>query len=177
MVVLCEDRQHEVFVRKFLQKMGWQGSIRTEKAPPGEGSAEQFVKKQFVKELAEYRRNRNRVSIALVVMIDGDDRGPAERRAELEAACRKKKVPFVDSTERVLIVVPTWEIETWIAYLEKEDRTVNETTNDYPRLSKPRKCQPHVEKLAGMCRKKQLSESAPPSLLSACDEYNKRMAS
>lgn len=62
-------------------------------------------------------------------------------------------------------------------YLEKEDRTVNETTNDYPRLSKPRKCQPHVEKLAGMCRKKQLSESAPPSLLSACNEYNKRMAS
>lgn len=129
-----------------------------------------------MKELATYRRIRNRVSTALVVMIDGDDRGPAERRAELEAACRKEKVPLVRSTERVLIVVPTWNIETWIAYLDpKNCDDVDETVNDYPRFSQPRDCQPHVKELADMCRNKQAP--ALPSLLSACNEYNNWMAS
>jgi len=128
-----------------------------------------------VKELATYRRIRNRVSTALVVMIDGDDRGPAKRRAELEAACRKEGVSFVRSTERVLIVVPTWNIETWIAYLDPNCDDVDETVNDYPHLSQPRDCQPHVKVLADMCRNKQAP--ALPRLLSACNEYNNRMAS
>ena len=175
-VLLCEDQQHAVFVRRLLREMGWTHSnMRTEFLSPGSGSAEQFVRERFVKELAEYRRVRNRVSATLVVMIDGDRLGPARRRAELKDACQSQGVAFLESAERVLIAVPTWQIETWFAYLDGED--VDETKRDYRRLSRPRDCERHVDKLAEMCRRNALRSPAPRSLVSACDEYKERLAS
>lgn len=175
-VLLCEDQQHEVFLRRFLQKMGWtHRNMTVVLSPSGKGSAEQFVRKRFVKELAEYRRARNRVSVTLVVMIDGDQKGPAKRRIELKDACQEQNVAFLKSEERVLIAVPTWRIETWFAYLDGKD--VDETKRDYQRLPRPRECRRHVDKLTEMCETNALRSPAPPSLASACNEYNERMAS
>jgi hypothetical protein len=62
-VLLCEDRQQEVFVRRFFKKAGWSTQrLRVEFAPPGRGSAVQFVRERFPKELSAYRGNRNRLA-------------------------------------------------------------------------------------------------------------------
>ena len=72
-VLLCEDGQHQVFVTRFLESTGRltrkaKHRLRVEKASQGRGSAEQFVRERFPKELAAYRSQRNLVSVALVVM-------------------------------------------------------------------------------------------------------------
>lgn len=169
-VLLCEDTQHETFVRRFLEEAGWSTRrLRVEKAPGGRGSAEQFVRVQFPRELREYRRRRGAVAQALIVILDGDKKGAQRRHAELDEACQANQMDIRQLDERVLVLVPTWNIETWITYLDGQ--TVDEARRDYPRLPRARQCQPHIEILAAMCRDRMLREPAPPSLKSACAEY------
>ncbi|MDB9307311.1 hypothetical protein PN471_01285 [Aphanizomenon sp. CS-733/32] len=58
-VILCEDKQQEVFAMHFLQKRGFtlDRNFRTEICPKGAG--EQFVREKYAKEVVEYRRQRN----------------------------------------------------------------------------------------------------------------------
>lgn len=174
-VLLCEDTQHETFARRFIEKAGWSTRrLRVEKAPGGRGSAEQFVRVRFPRELAAYRRQRRAVAQALIVILDGDKKGARRRAAELDEACRSNQMDVRRLDERVLVLVPTWNIETWIAYLDGQ--TVDEAKHDYPRLPRPSECQPRVETLAAMCRARMLRAPAPPSLESACTEYARHVA-
>ncbi|MEQ9355381.1 hypothetical protein [Coleofasciculus chthonoplastes] len=61
-VILCEDRQQEVFARHFLKKRGFNGIFRAKICPPGRQSGEQYVRTQYPVEVKTYRQNRNRVS-------------------------------------------------------------------------------------------------------------------
>lgn len=171
-VLLCEDTQHETFARRFLEETGWSTRrLRVEKAPGGRGSAEQFVRVRFPRELTAYRRQRRTLAQVLIVILDGDKKGEGRREAELDEACRSSQVDVRRLDERVLVLVPTWNIETWIAYLDGQ--TVDEAKRDYPRLPRPRECQPRVETLAAMCQERRLRAPAPPSLESACTEYTR----
>jgi hypothetical protein len=173
LVLLCEDRQHEAFARRFLNAMGWETrAMRVEKAPGGRGAGEQFVRKRFPLELKAHRSRP--VSQALVVLIDGDDQGTVARLQRLGQACREAGVAERTQEERVAVLIPTWNIETWLAYLEGEK--VGEGRRDYPRLVRERECHRHVDELARMCREGKLREPAPPSLVEACGEYQKRLA-
>ena len=167
-VVLCEDLQQEVFVRRFLKTLGWgTRQLRVEKAPPGRGSAVQFVRQTYPGELAAFRRPDT--ANLLIVMVDGDEQGVDVRLRELQAACEAAGLPNREPGERVLILVPTWRIETWLAYLAGE--TVCETKKNYPRLAGEAECQGHVDALAEMCRRGHLRAPAPASLSAACEEY------
>lgn len=167
-VVLCEDLQHEVFLRRFLKASG-RGTrqLRIVKAPPGRGSAEQFVRETYARELAALRRPG--ATSLLIVMIDGDNRGVRTRQRELQAACESAGVQPREQSEHVLILVPTWRIETWLAYLAGE--TVDETDRNCPRLAREADCQSHVNTLVEMCRRGRLRTPAPASLSAACEEY------
>ena len=172
-ILLCEDSQHETFARRFLEKAGWSTRrLRVEKAPKGRGSAVQFVRDRFPKELSAYRSNRNRVAQGLVVILDGDDRGVDGRCAELTAACESQGMSPRQVDEHIAIIVPTWNIETWLAYLSGAN--VDERKSDYSRLERPRDCQQHVDRLLEMCQKKALRQPAPISLDAACEEYQVR---
>ena len=172
-VLLCKDGQQEVFVRRFLKAAGPLSTpkakhrFRAEIAPPGKGAAEQYVREKFIEELVEYRKRR--VSVVLIVMLDGDHVGTTARLRELDASCKEKGVPVRRPDEDVFVFVPTWRIESWFAYLDGE--TIRENKRDYPRLRRKRDCQRHVEALSEMCRSGRLREPAPPSLYAACEEY------
>lgn len=169
-VLLCEDKQHRAFLRRFLERMRPNDHVlRIEMAPRGSGSAEQFVRMQFLTELVDHRRRH--VSQALLVMVDGDNRGVARRRAGLDDACRENGLAIGELREGVLVFIPTWRIETWLAYLD--GATVDETKPDYPRLPRARECAPHVDTLVEMCQRNQLREPAPTSLVAACTEYRR----
>ena len=173
-VLLCEDRQHETFARRFFEKVGWSTRrLRVEFAPKGRGSAVQFVRERFPKELSAYRSNRNRVAQGLLVVLDGDNQGVVGRHNELANACQVQGVKPRGTDEHVAIIVPTWNIETWLAYLIGAD--VDESKSDYPRLDRPRDCQQHIDRLYDMCQNKALRHPAPPSLEAACEEYRARM--
>ncbi len=173
-VLLCEDEQHSVFMYRFFKRMGWnRRQLRIEKASRSKGSAEQFVRERFPHELQAYRRDRNRVSCMLAVMIDGDNSGVEARHSSLVSACKNIGVLPRQDGEKVAIFVPTWNIETWLTYLSGED--VTEEHADYPKLARARDCQNQVKSLADICQQGTLEEPVPPSLKIACDEYNNRL--
>lgn len=174
LVLLCEDRQQETFLRRFLTSMGWKGrQLRFKSSPLAKGSAEQFVREEFPKEIEAYRRNRNRVGCELVAMLDGDADGVDARLRALDEACNRASISPRDNADHVAVMVPTWNIEAWMAYLNGD--TVDEARKDYPRLERPRYCRPHVDSLAKMCRQGRLRQPAPSSLRSACQEYRTRI--
>ena len=165
-VLLCEDSQHEAFVRRFIKKRRLvTGHLRVEKCPGGSG--EQFVRKQYPVELVALRTRH--AKSALIVVVDGDKEGVQGRCEQLADACRDAGIKDRAAAESVVVLVPTWNIETWLAYLA--GGSVDETRPDYPRLSKESDCQPDVEALASMCEAGRLRTPAPPSLQDACEEY------
>ena len=172
-VILCEDRQHEAFARRFLAQAGKSYRIlRVEVSPRGRGSGEQFVRERFAKELAYYRARQHRVEQALIVVIDADRRAVAERVEQVDAAAVEGNQERRRPNERVAVFVPARNIETWIAYLDGQ--SVNE--NDiYPRLHRERDCQPHVDRLREMCQQGALRQPAPSALEAACNEYRLRI--
>ena len=102
-------------------------------------------------------------------MVDGDAVGVTARKASLSAACEEQGVAPLTAGDNVLVCVPTWNIETWLAYLR--GKTVDEAHKGYPRLPKPRQCTPMVNKLVKMCRADELRLPAPASLEDACRSY------
>jgi len=172
-VILCEDQQQEVFVRRFLARMQYGNrDLKVFKAPKGRGSGEQFVRERFAEELAFFRSRAIRTRQALIVFIDADRSDASSRVAEVEGACKDAGIEKRSLEERVLILVPSRNIETWFAYLDGQD--VNET-DKYPRLRRPRDCRRHVDRLYEMCQQRELRQPAPSSLEAACDEYRTRL--
>jgi hypothetical protein len=172
-VILCEDRQHDAFVRRFLELAGKGLRIqRVEVSPKGRGSGEQFVRERFVKELTYYRTRKHRVTQALIVVIDADRQEVAARIEQLEKAAAKGGQERRQGDEQVAFFISARNIETWLAYLDGQ--TVNED-DTYPRLNRERDCKRHVKYLYDMCQGRALRQPAPPSLEAACTEYRSRL--
>lgn len=177
-VLVCEDQQQETFVRRFLKRyLGYEARelsrrLRVEKAQAGRGAADQHVLERFPREVAAYRRQAAKRQTRLLVMIDGDRIGVEGRKHRFDGACREKKIEPRKDTEQIVVLVPTWNIETWLHWLGGHD--VDETRKDCPKLPKPSCCQPHVDALVAMCQRGELRDPAPPSLVAACSEFNQR---
>ena len=89
-VILCEDSQHETFIRRFLKKKGWgPRDLHVVNHPPGKGSKEQWVREQFPKELEAYRERSSKTSVALCL-------GAAERTRRLREISQKRLVRRTD---------------------------------------------------------------------------------
>jgi len=89
-VLLCEDRQHEVFATTFIETYYriHRRRIRVVPYPQGKGSGEQFVRKSLPLEIAAYRRYCNHIEIALFAIIDADVSTTDEQRQEINSAIR-----------------------------------------------------------------------------------------
>jgi hypothetical protein len=143
--------------------------VRVQKASTG--AADQFVRESFPTELQAMRSSA--VCRGLIVVTDGDKSGPKGRIEQLDAACEGRNIKPRQQDERVAIIVPTWNIETWFAYLDGE--SVDEGRRDYPRLERARECTRHVTALIKMCDDGRLRSPAPSSLEAACEEFRIRI--
>lgn len=168
-VLLCEDRQTNSFVRRFLSCRGFSHhDVTTLPFPHGTQSGEQWVRERYPREL---RAIRARQKAFLVVVVDADNRSIKDRRSELDRECARQGVPGRTSEDPVIVAVPRRNIETWLAWLGG-DKVDEETT--YPRLGHESDCGPLAKNLYRMCHEAQrLDESAPPSLIEACREYRR----
>ena len=71
-IVVLEDARHEMLARRYLKKRGMgDRDMRIERSPSGEGKAEGWVRKTFVKEVNVYRARHAKT--ALIVVIDADN--------------------------------------------------------------------------------------------------------
>jgi hypothetical protein len=171
LVLLCEDSQHEAFLRRFFQRAGWnRRAIRVEKSPQGRGAGEQWVRERFPDELQSIRKGH--VAAMLAVMVDADRSTVKDRLVALDAACNRAGKTPRRAAEPVAVFVPRRNIETWIAYLSGRD--VDET-EAYPKLARERDCAEPVRILKAMCDAGELRLPGPPSLEAACTEYQTRV--
>ncbi len=167
-IILCEDRQQEVFARYFLKEYGIDPKrMRVRIAPKGMGAGEQFVRKNYPGEV-EALRSRSYLNIALVVVMDADPENSVDYRlGQLDDGLAQKRQPG----EKIGIFIPKRNIETWIYYLK--GNKVNEKKN-YPKLDRESDCRPFVIKLADNCKNnKPLPQDAPDSLKRACNELQR----
>jgi len=147
---------------------GWtRHDFHFEVSPAGEGSAEQWVRQQYPRELARYRSRHARGG--LIVIIDADKMNVVDRIRRLESACDEQEVDRRGRDEPVLLAVPKRNVETWLAYLRGE--SVNEE-DAYPKYDCPSDCRPQAKRLHEMCQRGQLAEPAPPSLERCCIEFD-----
>lgn len=172
LVLLCEDRQHEAFLRRFFERMGWEKrQLKVILSPRGRGAAEKWVRAEYPDQVKQLR-SAPHVVAGLAVAIDEDLNGPGSRERDLAESLRVAKALPLNATERVALAAPARNIETWLAYLGGED--VDEVTA-YPRLAAQRECGPMVNTLVEMCKKRELRMPAPPSLERACTEFRVRL--
>jgi hypothetical protein len=166
-VILCEDRQQEVFARHFLKKRGFTGNITPK--PCLEGAGEQYVRDNYPKEVKAYR-SKNYLSGMLIVLIDADKKTVEERLKQLDDALIENAQELRQPHEKIAIFVPKRNIETWIHYLQGTN--VDEET-EYTKFKKQSDCKPYIEQLVNQCYQGNLDENAPPSLKAACGELQR----
>src|SRR5206468_3111559 len=87
LLILAEDRQHEVFLRRFLMAIGRfdRRQIDSEFAPSGRGAGEQFVRERYPQYLNTYRQKAARLTLKLAVITDADALSVDQRHHRLVA--------------------------------------------------------------------------------------------
>lgn len=168
-VLLCEDLQTDMFLRRFLRRRFGRGFRRRIHSVPfaaGSGSGEQRVREQFPDQLQLVRDRRG---VVLIAVTDADTESAEARRTQLQQQCAGRGITAVRDSDPVLVVVPRRSIETWFHYLSGHE--FDETTR-YRHLRREADCEPLADRLYDMCHKQQkLAEPAPASLVEACQEY------
>ncbi len=117
--VLCEDDLHHRFVEEVARRAGFDRRLLTfYPAPRAKGSASKFVLDNFVAMVRQWRRESHDLNVKLLVVVDGDQYGVERRRRELATLVQAAGLsPIAFDGHGVAVVVPTWHIETWIAWL------------------------------------------------------------
>jgi hypothetical protein len=172
-ILVCEDRLHEVFVRRFLRHYGIR-DLRVPQYPAtGRGAGESFVRRTYPNELVAYRRRSAKAKTMLVAVIDADQGTVAEHEEELRRACRETAVEWRKDEELVVHAIPRPAINTWLAYLDGKpgDETQDYKTHGYWFHKCEAEASRLVKRLHGMCTAGELPAQAPPSLKQACVEF------
>lgn len=168
-IVLCEGSADATFVRRFLALRGYNHrKVRVLGFPAGKGCGEKFVRTRFPIELREHRRWKAK---ALIVLLDGDGKTVAERKAQLNESCIAAEVLPRKANESVVIGIPVRNIESWFVYLGGGEWS---ETNDYAKRKKDDLAKASAEKLHHYCYENQaLPQPAPSSLRDACVEWQR----
>jgi hypothetical protein len=172
MVILCEDFQQHTFLYRLLTPLGFpRNRIRIEKVRDGEGAGDQFVRNRYPDEVTIQRRKSARMRIGLVTAIDADTDPIRNRYQELNDVLEANEQEHRQNGEKICILVPKRNIETWIYALFGRDANETET---YPKLENEGDCQPAVEKLVAYLQGG-WSNDLIPSLERGCRELNTRL--
>jgi hypothetical protein len=137
-IVVVEDENQKMLVRRFLRKRGLDPhEMRIECSPSGEGSAENWVRQEFVKEVRVYRSRHART--ALIVAIDADANTVQNRQRQLDDALNAAGENEVDAkTEDIARLVPRRNVESWILCLNgeavEEETDYKNTRNSWTEL-------------------------------------------
>lgn len=163
-VVLCEGLQDWVFCRRVLTTLGFAGrDVYPVMAPGGKGSGEQFVRESYAKQVAAVRARTARRRAALMVQTDADVLTVSERAKTLADALQAAREPARGPNERVALLIPKRNVETWIHFYLSGPPADDSTA--YPKLTgRESECWPAAEAFAEDVRTPTVPAGAPPSL-------------
>jgi hypothetical protein len=120
-ILLVEDGHQQRLIYKHLLKCGFtRHDIRQVPFLPGQGSAESWVRREFVEQTNAYRNRQARAETGLIVMIDADKYTVRERWNQLDQVLKDRGKRTVGRRERIVRLVPKHNVETWILCLNEE---------------------------------------------------------
>ena len=129
-VLVCEDWRQSAFARGFLVASGVDRRSVDPKVNPG-GSGHDWVKDQFVKEVANFVRFSE--GRGILGLLDEDGMGVETRELEVTNRLKAAGLPRVAATEGRCLLLPARNIETWLYWLRARQVgapvVVDETTN------------------------------------------------
>lgn len=108
-VILCEDLQSQVLLRRYLKARGFT-RVRTLPLPAACG--EQYVRTSYAIQVEAQRKSH--VRQVLVVHIDADKGTVENRHKQLAEELAKHRLDGRGHDEAIAIVVPRYETETWL---------------------------------------------------------------
>ncbi len=173
-VILGEDEAHLRFARRFLIERGLVESnreITDIPIPAGQGAGDQFVRQRLPVELEAIRGVASFQRKLLLVVTDADQLECLERRRQLTTACDEAGLDPIRENDPVAIFLPRRNIETWFAFLLL-GMPVDEL-RDYKNIAAEESPRKAAKELAERCRGKALGGMPPPSLQSACAEFER----
>lgn len=173
--VLCEDIAHHRFIRKYLECKGVdKRNITSFSKVMSRNNA--TVLENYPSLVNAHRSKANhQKNIALVVMIDADNKTVEERLREFDKKLEPKKAELNQETrethEKIAIFVPNRNIETWLHY-SFGNKDCNEQ-DDYKKLYTNNDVHKAAEVFAKNICPDDLPENALPSLHHACNELKR----
>lgn len=116
---LVEDQRQRQLLYRFLLKAGVSPhQVQFELSPSGQGSAEQWVRENFARQLGKCRARNARAATSMFVMLDADVARVDERLHALdESLVSAGQARFDTGRDPVARLVPKRNVETWILYL------------------------------------------------------------
>jgi hypothetical protein len=171
LVIICEDSQHEAFIRRFLEGKGWdKRELFVVKSTRGRGAAERWVRNRFLLEYKTYFKGH--VRSALLTMVDADGLSHEQRLQQFKDAVGELPLPWRSPENPVAFWIPVRNVETWIQHL---DGNQVDETRQYPKLARASSCAPAVRTFVNHCDNAMMPEQTPESLKRACMEYHSRL--
>lgn len=173
-IVLCEDVKHKTFILRYLISLGFNArQIRTKLPRAGRGAGEQWVRESYPEWARAQRRRANHTSNSLIAVVDADSLSVEQRRQQLDDALGGAGFAVRDPKERIAIVVPRRNIESWIHFAETGE--VDETTDFKPRYREAT-ARNAADVAIDASRTNANQSRVPPSLASACQELRRVVA-
>ncbi len=120
--ILCEDKEHNHFVRAFFKSLGIMDDRKFVTYPLVDGarSAEAHVRRLLPDALKKIRSTRENIFLVVVTDVDKNDHGTADRFTQLNEEMRSRSATPINLEEdRVLCVFPKKNIETWFAWIDQ----------------------------------------------------------
>ena len=170
-IVRCEGLQDHCFIYRYLVQKGVpRHSIQIRHSPGGKGAATQWVLQQYAVEVKALRSGPP-LAKGLISMVDADNLEVADRKQQhddrLQASGQNRRA----DKERIAVVVPKRNIETWIHHL-LGTLGVNEIVA-YPKFGgEERTCAPAAEEFARRCLNQMRADDLP-SLRDGCAELQR----
>jgi len=111
-IVIYEDRAHDSFLRKLVKKLRLE-PVRFEKCGDSTG-----VLRRLGREVDALRSEKHQRNLGLVACIDADEKGLRGRTMELTQRIESDaRDGGRTEAERIALVVPALEIESWYVHL------------------------------------------------------------
>ena len=117
-IILCEDDAHANFTRHHLKKRGFNHRKLRVILRRGAGSGQQFVLERYATEVQAYRRKAKHLSRVLLTVVDADTQEVQRIHRRLEERLQNAGTEQRKTHERIAVLVPKRNIETWIVYLQ-----------------------------------------------------------
>lgn len=170
-IVLCEDQEQQILVRRYLNRLG-RRDARFASVVGKNGCGSQYVRKQFPKQVAVCRGTLGkRTGCLLIVMTDADNLTVQAREQTLQNELKSSNFTAVTNEEPIIILIPKWQVETWIKCLLGQLMDENDMNSDRPPV-RPDEIKTAAERLYDWTRPNALvGTTCVPSLRSALPRW------